>query len=53
MILSHLCELGIETPKNSDRDDEKIKTIATLRATVDGLKEKCMKLSQALDKSLV
>jgi hypothetical protein len=53
VIFSHLCELGLETPKNSDRDDEKTKIITSLRTTVDGLKEKCMKLSQALDKSLV
>lgn len=43
----------MKTPRNSERTDEKDKLIQTLRGTVDSLKDKCLKLSQALDKALV
>lgn len=41
------------TPKNSEEDGERDLVIITLRTTVDSLKDKCIKLSTALDKALV
>ena len=41
------------TPKNSEEDGERDLVIITLRTTVDSLKDKCIKLSIALDKALV
>ena len=45
--------LEMATPKNSEEDGERDLVIITLRTTVDSLKDKCIKLSTALDKALV
>ena len=45
ILIQNEDKMAIDTPKNSDRDEAKDRMVTALRSTVDGLKDKCLKLS--------